>query len=145
MLCDLSFKRKTELVAHMKARHPKSAISTAEVQPGDESYSEETPRKRGRKKKPVDQLSPNELGILLSGERMAKMKSSKKDKNVILDESFDSVTGKKKRGRPRKNSLEDKDAHRRCPDCKKVFFKAAQVPIHQRAWHVEQHCQFCYG
>jgi hypothetical protein len=119
MLCDLSFKRKTELVAHMKARHPKSAISTAEVQPGDESYSEETPRKRGRKKKPVDQLSPNELGILLSGERMAKTKSSKKDKNVSLDESFDSVTGKN--------------------------FKAAQVPIHQRAWHVEQHCQFCYG
>ena len=57
MLCDLSFKRKTELVAHMKARHPKSAISTADVQPGDEVYyADESPRKRGRKKKPIDQV-----------------------------------------------------------------------------------------
>lgn len=141
MLCDLSFKRKTELVAHMKAMHPKSKVSTAEVGPGDESYfGDDSPKKRGRKK-----LNQDEFCSMFSDDRYGKTKASKRD----LNESFESVIGKKKRGRPRKVSFDnpelDKDAHRRCPDCKKVLFRATQVPIHQRAWHVEHLCQFCYG
>ena len=142
MYCDLSFRRKPDLVAHMKTFHPKSTISTTEYIPGDESLMmDDSQKKRGRKKKIDSMLSSSEYGLLLP------TKSSQKERD-LLDESFDSVTGKRKRGRPRKISLEgkefDKDAHRRCPDCKKVLYTAIQIPIHQRAWHLEHQCQLCY-
>lgn len=127
----------------MKAVHPKHKVATAEVGPGDESvFGDDSAKKRYKKK-----LNPDDsmYGSVFGSEKY-KTKASKTD----LNESFESLSGKKKRGRPRKVSFDDpdrvdKDAHRRCPDCKKVLFRATQVPIHQRAWHVEHQCQFCYG
>jgi hypothetical protein len=71
-------------VAHIKAHHPNTSLTTFDFQYGEDSLStapvtgDELAKKRARKKK-FEDMTPLELELLMSGENFASVKAIQRE------------------------------------------------------------------